>query len=276
MQNFQQIIQDLIPVISHYALQVLGAVVILIIGWAASNWFASRVRRWAKRSGRIDDTIVPIFATVTKVFVLIVTLLAVLNQFGVQTTSIVAVLGAAGLAIGLALQGTLTNIASGMMLLILRPIRVGDVVDIGGTFGVVDEIGIFITDLHTFDNIAISMPNSSVWGNTIKNYSKNDNRRVDMVFGISYDDSIDKAMKIIKEEIDKDERTLEDPPPMIAVSELGDNSVNLIARPWSHRDDFFQTKLDLTKRIKERFDEEDITIPFPQRDVHMYQSPKEA
>lgn len=272
MQDLQEIVQNLIPVISHYALQVLGAIVILILGWAASNWFSTRVRKWAKKTGRIDDTIVPILSSITKIFVIIITIIAVLNQFGVQTTSVIALLGAAGLAIGLALQGTLTNIASGMMLLILRPVHVGDIVDIGGSFGIVEEIGIFMTKLNTFDNIAISMPNSQVWGNTIKNYSMNEKRRVDLAFGIAYDDDIDKAMRIINEEIDKDERILEEPEPLIAVSELGDSSVNLIARPWSHRDNWFQTKLDLTKQIKQRFDKEDITIPFPQRDVHMYQS----
>ena len=272
MEEYQVYIERILPIIYQYSLQILGALVILILGWAASNWFASRVRRWSDKSGKVDDTLVPILSSITKVIVLIVTILAVLNQFGVQTASIIALLGAAGLAIGLALQGTLTNIASGMMLLILRPLKVGDVVDVGGTFGVVDEIGLFITDLHTFDNIAITMPNSKIWGNIIKNYSVNENRRCDMSFGIGYDDDIDKAMRIIKEEIDKDDRTLEEPEPVLAVSELADSSVNIIARPWTHRDNFFMTKLDLTKRIKERFDEEGVNIPYPQRDVHLFQN----
>ncbi|HKJ46377.1 MAG TPA: mechanosensitive ion channel domain-containing protein [Balneolales bacterium] len=272
MQNITRVFEDWTPLITMYALQVLGAVIIFIIGWLIAKWADKRVGKWMKKSKRIDDTLVPIIAKSIKVLIMIITLLAVLNKFGVQTASIIALLGAAGLAIGLALQGTLSNVASGVMLLIFRPFKIGDAVTISGLTAIVDEIGLFITKLHTFDNINVYLPNSKIWGNEIHNFSQNDNRRVDMIFGIGYDDDIDKAINIIKEVFSQDERILDDPAPLIAVSELGDSSVNIMARPWTKSPDFFQTKLDLTKRMKERFDEEGINIPYPQRDVHLFKS----
>ncbi len=194
-----------------------------------------------------------------------------LSKFGVQTASILAVLGTIGLAIGLALQGTLSNIASGFMLLVLRPFNVGDAVDIGGTSGVVDEIGLFVTEMHTFDNIAVTMPNSRVWGNELKNFSYNDTRRVDLEIGISYEDDIDKAMNVIKEILNADERVMAEPEPLLAVGSLGDNAVVLFVRPWTATANVWPLRYDLTKKIKQRFDEEDISFPFPQRDVHLYQ-----
>ena len=269
MQGLRQQLHDSTPMIIDHGINVLSAIVILIIGWAAANYFARKVETKARKSGKIDNTIIPLLAKLTRFTVILITILAVLNQFGVQTASVIALLGAAGLAVGLALQGTLTNIASGIVILVLKPFKVGDAVDIGGTMGVVDEIGLFVTEMHAFDNIAITMPNSKVWGNTIKNYSRNDTRRIDLVFGIGYEDDMDKAMAIIKEVFDADDRLLDDPEPVIKVNELADSSVNFIARPWVKSPDFFATKLDLTKRVKERFDEEGINIPYPQHDVHM-------
>jgi small conductance mechanosensitive channel len=156
------------------------------------------------------------------------------------------------------------------MLLVLRPFNVGDAVDIGSTSGVVDEIGLFVTEMHTFDNVAITMPNSRVWGNEIKNYSQNDKRRVDLEFGIAYDDDMDKAMQIVNEVLNNDERVLADPEPLVAISSLGDNSVGVRVRPWTETANFWPLRYALTKRIKERFDEEDISFPFPQRDVHFF------
>ena len=268
MNEFTKIKETALPILVDYGLDVVGAIIILILGWAASNWFAARVRNYLQRSHRVDPTLTPIFATGTKVLILVVTLLAVLNQFGVETTSIVAVVGAAGLAIGLALQGTLSNIASGMMLLILRPFNVGDTIVVGNTTGVVDEIGLFVTEMHTFDNIYVVFPNSKVWGDKIENYTRNSTRRVDMEFGIHYDDDIDKAMRIIKEELGGDERVLAEPEPLIAVGTLADSSVNIRVRPWAETANVWPLRYDLTKRIKQRFDEENITIPFPQRDIH--------
>jgi small conductance mechanosensitive channel len=240
------------------------------VGWIIANWVSRRVARYLERSEKIDSTLKPIFVTGAKVLILVFTVLAVLSKFGVETTSIIALVGTIGLAIGLALQGTLSNIASGIMLLVLRPFNIGDAVDLNGTMGVVDEIGLFVTEMHSFDNIYISMPNSKVWGNKIENLTKNPTRRVDMEFGIHYDDDMQKAKSIINEIVSNDERVLAEPEPLIAVGTLADSSVNIRVRPWTQNENVWPLRYDLTQRIKERFDEENITIPFPQRDVHHF------
>ncbi len=270
MDQFNSLQDNLMPYIVEYGLELIGAVLILIAGLFAAKWVGRRIERYMNKSERFDATITPIFIKAAKIIIIAVTVLAVLNKFGVETASLIAVLGTIGLAIGLALQGTLSNIASGMMLLILRPFNVGDAVDIGSTSGVVDEIGLFVTEMHTFDNIAITMPNSKVWGTEIKNYSRNDKRRVDMEFGIAYDDDMDKAMNVVKEVLDADDRVLDDPEPLIAVSNLGDSAVGIRVRPWTETANVWPLRYDITKRIKERFDEEDISFPFPQRDVHFF------
>src|SRR6056297_3792479 len=262
--------QSMGPLAVQYGMSILGAILILIAGYIVAGWAARRVKRWGDKSEKVDDTIVPVLSKVAKIFVLIVTLLAVLGQLGVEPTSIVAVLGASALAIGLALQGTLSNVASGVMLLTLRPFKVGDAVEIGGTTGVVDEIGLFTTELHTFDNIGVSMPNSNVWGSEIKNMNRFEKRRVDMVFGIDYSDDMDKAMDIIKKVLSEDDRILSDPAPQIAVSNLGDSSVDIITRPWVETPNVWPVRFDITKKVKEQFDANDVSFPFPQRDVHLF------
>lgn len=271
MNQLNEIKETLIPALVHYGLEILGGIVIFIIGWIAASWVSGRVHRFLEHSEKMDSTLKPIFVTGTRVLILAITFLAVLDQFGVETTSIIALVGTIGLAIGLALQGTLSNIASGIMLLVLRPFNIGDVVDLNGTMGVVDEIGLFVTEMHSFDNIYISLPNSKVWGNKIENYTKNATRRVDMEFRIHYDDDIDKAMTIINEVMSQDERILAEPEPLIAVGTLADSSVNIRVRPWTQTDNVWPLRYDVTKRIKERFDDEDITIPFPQHDIHQFQ-----
>jgi len=266
-----EFIQSMGPLAVQYGMSILGAILIFIAGYIVAGWAAKRVMKWGENSEKVDETIVPVLSKVTKIFVMIVTLLAVLGQFGVETTSIVAVLGASALAVGLALQGTLSNVASGVMLLTLRPFGVGDAVKIGGTTGIVDGIGLFTTEMHSFDNVGISIPNSKVWGAEIQNMNRFDTRRVDMQFGIGYDDDMDKAMSVIKEVLDADDRVLEDPAPMLAVSELGDSAVGIIARPWAETGDVWPLRFDTVKKVKERFDEEDISFPYPQRDVHMFQ-----
>lgn len=252
-------------------LNLVGAFSILILGVIASGWLAGLVRRTVERSPKFDKTLGFVFANIARWAVLAFTIVAVLNRFGVQTTSIVALLGAAGLAVGLALQGTLSNIASGVMLLGLRPFKVGDFVEIGGTAGIVDEIGLFTTKMHTPDNIGVHMPNSSIWGQQIKNFAQHNTRRVDLTFGIGYGDDIGKAIEVIKGVLEADERILGEPEYRVGVTALGDNSVNILVWPWVNRTDFLDVKLDLLRTIKERFDDEGITIPFPQRDVHIYQ-----
>lgn len=271
-----EISQQTVDFLIDLGMQALAAIIILIAGWVIAATAERAVRKRAERSTVLDPTLAIVLAKVTRVLVLAVTVIAVLNQFGVQTTSLVALLGTAGLAVGLALQGALSNVAAGIMLLVLRPFRVGDVVEFGSTLGVVDEIGLFVTSMHTPDNIAMIVPNSQVWGNTIMNYGLRDTRRVDLVLGIGYGDDMEKAVTIVKSVINEDGRILEDPEPLVAIAELADSSVNIYARPWVKREDFFTVKLDLTRRIKERFDAEGISIPFPQRDVHMYHVPAPA
>lgn len=271
METLGDYTDTFIPLVIEHALSLIGAILILIIGWIVANWAKRRVVRAAEKSARLDNTLVPIFGQTTKIIIFIVTLLAVLSQFGIETTSLIAVLGAAGLAVGLALQGTLGNIAAGMMLLILRPFKIGDIVDIDGMKGVVDEIGLFTTHMHSFDNIGIILPNSQVWGNQIQNYSKFDVRRVDMEFGIGYQDDMNKAMELIHEVLSEDDRVLPDPEPLIAVSNLGDSSVSIRVRPWTEAENVWPLRYSITQKIKEKFDENDVTIPFPQRDVHLFQ-----
>jgi small conductance mechanosensitive channel len=208
LNGMGELAEELVPMAVDHGLSLLGAILILIIGWIFANWAAKKVRKKAGESEKFDDTLVPVFGQVVRILILIVTVLAVLGQFGIQTASIIALLGAAGLAVGLALQGTLGNIASGIMILVLRPFKAGDVVDVGGTMGVVDEIGLFVTEMRSFDNIGIIMPNSQVWGSQIMNYSRFETRRVDMEFGIGYGDDMEKAMRLIREVLDEDERIL--------------------------------------------------------------------
>lgn len=269
-EQVNEIRETVIPILVDYGLEVIGALAILILGWTVAKWISTRINNYLDRTTRIDNTLKPIFVKGTKYLILAVTVLAVLNQFGVETTSIVALLGTIGLAIGLALQGTLSNIASGIMLLVLRPFNVGDAVDIGGTAGVVDEIGLFVTHMHSFDNIAIIMPNSNVWGQKIENFSRNPTRRMDMEVGIDYSDDMDKAMGVINGILENDSRALTEPEPLIAINTLGDNAVVIVVRAWAKSEDFWSFRFDFTKRIKERFDEEGITFPFPQRDLHVY------
>jgi len=269
-ETFNQYSESLMPLFVEYGLSIIGAVLILFIGWTIAGWASRKTVKKATDSEKIDETLIPILGQTVRILLLLVTILAVLNQFGVETASIIAVLGASALAIGLALQGTLSNVAAGAMLLILRPFKVGDAVSIGGTTGIVDSIGLFTTEMHTFDNIGVSMPNSRVWGNEIQNLNKFDTRRVDMEFGISYDDDMDKAISIIKDIIDADERVLDEPEPLLAIGNLGDSSVVIRVRPWAATPDVWPLRYDITKKVKKEFDNNDVTFPFPQRDVHMF------
>lgn len=270
MEDISNMQETILPYVVEYGLDLVGAILILIVGWIIANWVQKRVIRAGRKSEKLDETLTTIFARTAKVVIMVVVVIAVLQQFGVQTASLLAVVGAAGLAVGLAWQGTLSDIAAGIMILIMRPFKIGDAVEVAGTSGVIDEIGLVLTRMHTFDNIAIYMPNSDIWGSKIMNYTTNDIRRLDMVFGFGYDDNIDQAMQIAKEVIEADERVLDDPAPLIAVSELADSSVNIIVRPWTAKENYWPLKYEITKRIKERYDEAGISIPYPQRDVHLF------
>jgi len=267
---------EAIDFLINLGMNALAAVAILVAGWIVAAWTARAVRKRADQSPLLDPTLALVLGKIARGLVLVVTVIAVLNQFGVQTTSLIAILGTAGLAIGLALQGALSNVAAGILLLVLRPFRVGDYVEFASTAGTVDEIGVFVTRMHSPDNVGLIVPNSQVWGSSIRNYNQYDTRRIDLVFGISYDDNMDTAVRLVTELIEADERFLKDPAPLVAVAELADNSVNLYVRPWVKREDYFAASLDLTRRVKERFDADGISIPFPQREVHMVQAQPDA
>lgn len=270
MGDSELVMEDILPLLVEYGLKVAGAIFILIVGWSIAGWLSKKVRKQCEKSETIDATLTPLLAKITKILGLTVVVIFVLNMVGIQTASLVAVLGAAGLAVGLAWQGTLADIAAGVMLLIMRPFNVSDIVDIGGVSGRVEEIGLVTTRMNTFDNVAIVVPNSNVWGNNIKNMSANDTRRLDLVIGFGYDDNMDHAIETIKGVLAEDDRILEDPAPQVAVSELGGSSVDMIVRPWTMKEDYWALKFDLTKRIKEQFDKEGINFPYPSHDVYLH------
>jgi small conductance mechanosensitive channel len=219
----------------------------------------------------VDPTLTKFVTNLIYVALLTFVIVAALGMLGIQTTSFIAVLGAAGLAIGLALQGSLSNFAAGVLMIIFRPFKVGDLIEAAGVTGVVEEIQIFTTQLVTPDNKTIIIPNAQITGDTITNYTRKGTRRADMVIGIGYDDDIDKARTIISDVLSQDERILEAPATNIAVSELADSSVNFAVRPWVKVEDYWGVIFDATETIKKRFDAEGISIPYPQRDVHVYE-----
>jgi small conductance mechanosensitive channel len=254
----------------EYSFSVFGAIIILVAGFIV----AGVAERWAlsglNRIRGFDETLSRFFSKVLRYAILALVLVTVLAQFGVQTASIIAALGAIGLAIGLALQGTLQNIAAGIMLLVLRPFRVGEYVSTGSVAGTVREIGLFATEFKTYDGLFVLAPNSTLWNTPVTNYSRNPERMTEIAIGIGYDDDVEAAFAIYRRLADEDARILPDPAPVLFVSELADSAVVVAIRYWTRGADWFQTKLDFLKAAKKAFDAEGITIPFPQRDVHLY------
>ncbi len=264
----QETLQSLIPMLSGMVLRVIGALAVLIVG----RWLAGRLRDSLRRGferSQLDRALAPFLSGLAYYSTLAVVLIAVLNLFGIQTASLIAVVGAAGLAVGLSLQGTLSNFASGVMLLLFRPIRPGDYVEVAGHTGSVFEIGLFTTTLNTPDNVKIVVPNSGIYGATIKNYSANDTRRNDLVMSISYSDDIGAAIEVIRRRLESDKRVLKEPAAVIAVGELADSSVDLVVRPWCRKEDYGALRFDLTRTLKEDLESAGCSIPFPQRDVHL-------
>ena len=267
----QALLGTLTELATTWGVRVIGALAVLIVGRMIAGSIRGAIRKLLTR-GKVDATLVPFISNITYYMVMAFVVIAVLGLFGIPTASVIAVLGAAGLAVGLALQGTLGNFAAGVMLLLFRPFKVGDFVDVGGTAGSVQEISIFNTVLNTPDNVRITVPNGVIFGQTIKNFSTNDTRRVDMVFGIGYGDDIARAIEIINKAVTADDRVLKDPAPVVAVSELADSSVNLVVRPWCRREDYWGVRWDLTRRLKEDLEAGGCNIPYPQHDVHLYQA----
>ncbi len=252
-----------------YGVNILIALVILIVGtWIARIITKSVVKVMNRQN--VDPTLVKFLSGLVKAILYIFVIIAAIDKAGIESTSFIAILGAAGLAVGFALQGSLSNFAAGVMLIIFKPIKVGDFVEAAGVMGSVEEIGIFVTTLTTPDNKVIYVPNSQMGGGIITNFSIKDTRRVDMEFGIGYSDDIDKARSVILEILSSDSRILKDPAPDIFVGTLADSSVNFKVRPWVNASDYWGVYFDTTEKIKKKFDENNISIPFPQTDVHLY------
>lgn len=260
----------LLPFVTEWGIKVIGAIAVLIVGRMVAGLIRSGVRKSMTNQG-VDATLIPFVASLVYYLTMAVVIIAVLSLFGIQTTSLVAVLGAAGLAIGLALQGTLSNFAAGVMLLVFRPFKVGDLVEVGGITGKVVSVKIFSTVLKTGDNIMITIPNSQTWGGTIKNYNGFDTRRIDLVMGIDYGDNIQLAMETIQKIVTSHDGVLAEPAPQIAVAELGASSVDLIVRPWCAGADYWDVRFDLTRQLKEGLEAAGCSFPYPQQDVHMHQ-----
>lgn len=259
---------QLIVFVTTYGLRIIGAIVILILGRIAAGVGRKMIRSVLEKS-KTDPAVTSFIASLFYFLILTFAVLAALAKFGIQTASFVAILGAAGFAIGFALQGSLSNFAAGVLILVLRPFKAGDFIIAAGESGTVKEISLFTTVLATPDNVKIMIPNGTLYGDIIKNVSAYDTRRVDLVVGIGYGDDIQKAYDVLTALLGQDERILSDPAPKVAVSELADCSVNFVVRPWVNKEDYWPVKFDLTRKIKEAFDENGIEIPFPQQVVHM-------
>lgn len=271
-EQIRHLIDLLTGYLLSYGINVIGAIVTLVVGTLVAGWAARLIDRAMRRSSRIDPVFHFLPGKIVRVAILIFTLVAVLNRFGVETTSLIAVLGAAGLAVGLALQGTLSNVAAGVMILFFRPFKIGDVVQLDSQVYIIDAVGFFICKGHLADGPAVFIPNSKIWGQTIVNLSVTDNdiRRIDENYGIAYTDNIASALAILNQIVADEPRILATPAPLIKVDKLGESSVNILFRVWTKRTDWWDTKLDLVQRCKEALEAGGCSLPFPQRDVHHF------
>ena len=251
-----------------YGLKIIGALLIFLIG----KWIARRIQNVAvalMQKNNVDETLVSFIKSIIYIMLMIVVVLASISVLGIETTSFVAILGAAGLAVGLALQGTLGNVGSGVLLISFRPFKMGDFVTVGGETGTVAGISIFATTLHTLDNKVIIVPNAAVSAGNITNFSARETRRIDLKFGIGYGDDLKLAKSVLEEIMHADPRVLADPEPFVGVSELGDSSVNFVFRPWVKSEDYWDVYFQMIEKVKLTFDEKGISIPYPQMDIHL-------
>ena len=252
-----------------FAINLVIAIAIFYVGKMVIGAVVRGLRKVMQRQ-EVDKTLETFVCNVVRIALLVVVIIAAIGQLGVETTSFIAIFGAAGLAVGLALQGSLSNFAAGVLIVLFRPYRVGDYVEAAGVGGTIEQVQILTTILRTPDNKQIIVPNSQIMDSIITNYSAKDTRRVDMVVGVGYDDNLDKVRKTLEELVGAEERILDDPACTIAVSELADSSVNFVLRPWVKSEDYWGVRFDLTEAIKKRFDKEGISFPFPQQDVHLH------
>lgn len=254
-----------------FGIDLIAAIIILIVGRIAVGFVVRAIRLGMRKNG-IDKTLETFICNLVKWALMIVVIIAAISQLGIQTTSFVAIFGAAGLAVGLALQGSLSNFAAGVLIVLFRPYKAGDWIEAAGIAGAVEQVQILTTVLRTGDNKRVIVPNSQIMNSVITNYSANDTRRIDLVIGVGYDDDLDKTRRVLEEIVAADERVLKEPAPQIAVSELGASSVDFVVRPWVSTPDYWGTRFDLTETIKKRFDQEGISIPYPQQDVHLHKA----
>jgi small conductance mechanosensitive channel len=268
--DINQMLEKVWELVTIYGLKVIAAIVIFVVGRWIARFISNMVRKMMRKAD-VDQTLRKFVANMTYIALLVFVVLAALSQLGIQTTSFIAVLGAAGLAVGLALQGSLSNFAAGFLMILFRPIRVGDFIEGAGTAGTVEGIAIFTTTLTTPDNKTVIVPNAAMTSDNIVNWTVKGTRRVDMVMGIGYDDDIDKAKQIMADVLARDPRILTEPAPQIAMVELADSSVNFVVRPWVKASDYWAVHMAVHEAIKKAFDAEGISIPYPQRDVHLYQ-----
>ena len=269
MIDFSSLIAKMQEIATIYGLKIIASLLIFIIG----RWIALAIKKFlgrVMRTSGVDPTIIPFALDLTYVALLLVIIIAAMGTLGIQTTSLIAVLGAAGLAVGLALQGSLANFASGVLLIIFRPIRVGDFFEGAGAAGTVEQIQIFSTSVKTPDNKMVIIPNGKLLSDNITNYSVKEIRRIDFIIGVGYNDSIDEVKKVISDVLSSDPRILKDPAPAIGLVELADSSVNFAVRPWVKNGDYWPVYFDTLETIKKRFDQEGISIPFPQQDIHLH------
>ncbi len=268
MPEIPQLDNDTMVLITQYAIRIVGALALLFIGWLAAGWCGSLVRRASDRAN-IDLTLGKFFAKLTRWAILVLVVLACLGQFGINTTGFAAVLAAAGFAVGMALQGSLSNFAAGVMLLIFRPFKVGDVVSVAGQTGKVNEIELFTTTLDTPDNRRMILPNGSVFGSTIENISFHATRRADVAVGVDYTADIDKTREVLTQAIKTLDNILEDPAPQVVLTGLGASSVDWAVRVWTNASDFWPVKEAALRAVKMALDDAGIGIPYPQMDVHL-------
>jgi small conductance mechanosensitive channel len=269
MLNMEEIWLTVQTLVTTHSLKVLVGLAILAVGWLVAKLIRAITERLLLRS-KVDPTIVSFIKHLTYYTLMAFVLIAALNQFGVQTASLIAVMGAAGLAVGLALQGALSNFAAGILLIMFRPFRVGELVAGGGVEGVVSEIGLLTTELNAPDNRRLVVPNAKMLGDSVINYTANGTRRVDLVIGVAYESDLARTKAVLLEVMQEHEQVLDSPEPFVGVLELGDSSVNLAVRPWTKAGDYWDVYFGITEAAKLRLDSEGISIPFPQRDVHMY------
>lgn len=269
-ETLQQWTDQAIEFLALYGIRILVALLIFILGRIVTKGIVAVVRKIMKKSN-MDDALVGFLGNILHMILLLVVIIAALDHLGIQTTSLVAVIGAAGLAVGLALQGSLSNFAAGVMIILFKPFKVGDFIDASGVAGIVEEINIFTTHLRTPDNKAVIVPNGQVTAGNITNFTAKETRRIDLVFGVSYADDIRKVKAVLEDELKKNAQVLEDPAPSVGLLELADSSVNFAVRPWVKTAEYWDVFFALQESIKLRLEAEGFTIPFPQQDVHMFQ-----